>query len=151
MRMKKLLHAVIYCLPKQKVIVGILFLLGLLAVPNKQLLAQVNGLITEKATGRQLEGVNVAVKNEKTGTTTNNAGRFLIKVDNPQKAILVFSLVGYKSVEVQLLGKTVIDVQMEDSTVMMESVVINALGFETKRDKLGYANSKINGDQVCFT
>jgi hypothetical protein len=38
---------------------------------------------------------------------------------------------------------------MEDSSITMQSVVVNALGFETQRDKLGYSSSKINGDQVA--
>ncbi len=147
--MKKLLHAAIYCFPKNKVIVAILSLLGLLVFPTKQVSAQISGLITEKTSGKQLEGVNVTVKSENAGTTTNNTGRYLIKVNNPQKAVLVFSLVGYKTIEVPLRGRTVVDAEMEDSTVMMQSVVVTALGFETQRDKLGYSSAKINGDQVA--
>ncbi len=96
-----------------------------------------------------MEGVSVVIKNEKTGTTTNNVGRFLLKVDNPQKAILVFSLVGYKSIEEPLNGRPVVNVEMEDSSIMMQSVVVTALGFEAQRDKLGYSSSKINGEQVA--
>jgi TonB-linked SusC/RagA family outer membrane protein len=148
--MNKLLCPVIhYTLLKIRSFTGVIALLGILACANTKLTAQVSGLVLEKATGRPLEGVNVAVKNGKTGTATNNVGRYLIKVDNPQQTVLVFSLTGYKSIEVSLKGRAAVDVEMEDSTVMLQSVVVNALGFETKRDKLGYANSKINGDQVA--
>src|SRR5258705_10830904 len=39
--------------------------------------------------------------------------------------------------------------EMEDSSITMQSVVVTALGFETQRDKLGYSSSKINGEQVA--
>src|SRR5258705_3715998 len=149
MRMKKLSCPAIYPFFKTKLTAAIFFFLGLLVFPNKQSSAQTNGLVIEKTTGRPLEGVNVTIKNEKTGTTTNSAGRYLLKVDDPQKAILVFSLVGYRSVEEPLNGRTVINVELEDSAVMMQSVVVTALGFETQRDKLGYSSAKINGDQVA--
>ena len=149
MRMKKIVSSTIYTSSKNRVFVGIIFFIGFLVFPNRQLLAQTSGLVIEKATSRPLEGVSVVVKNEKTGTITNNAGRFLIKVDNPQKTILVFSLVGYKSIEEPLNGRTTINVELEDSSVMLQSVVVTALGFETQRDKLGYSSAKINGDQVA--
>ncbi len=150
MRMKKLVCPLInYSSQKISVFTGIIFFIGFLIFPNKQLVAQNNGLVIEKTTGRPLEGVSVVVKNEKTGTATNNEGRYLIKVDNPQKAILVFSLVGYKSIEEPLNGRTVIDVELEEASVTLQSVVVTALGFETQRDKLGYSSSKINGDQVA--
>ena len=149
MRMKKLAASANFVFPSKTVFVGIIFSMVLLGFPSKHLSAQTSGLVIEKTTGRPLEGVSVTVKNEKTGTPTNNVGRYLIKVDNPQKAILVFSLVGYKSMEEPINGRTVINVEMEDSSVTMQSVVISALGFEVQRDKLGYSSSKINGDQVA--
>ncbi len=149
MRMKKLLGSIIYTFPSKKVLVGITFFVGLLVFSNKQLSAQTSGSVIEKGTGRPLEGVSITVKDEKTGSTTNSVGRYLIKVDNPQKAILVFSLVGYKSIEETLKGRTTLDISLEDSTVMMQSVVVTALGFEVQRDKLGYATTKITGEAIA--
>ncbi len=149
MRMKKLLRSAICAFPQIRVFIGISFFISLLVLPSRQLSAQTSGLVTEKATGRPLEGVSVIVKNEKSGTSTNNVGRFLLKVDNPQKAILVFTLVGYKTIEEPVNGRTVINLELEDSSVTMQSVVVTALGFEAKKDKLGYSSSKINGDQVA--
>jgi TonB-linked SusC/RagA family outer membrane protein len=111
--------------------------------------AQINGLVTEKSTGKPLEGVNVTIKNQTGGTRTNAVGRYLLKASNPQNAVLVFSFVGYKSVEVANNASNTVNVALEDSSVMMQSVVVTALGFETNKDKLGYATSKINGDQLA--
>lgn len=127
----------------------ILFLIAAFIFSHTCLSAQVSGLVTEKTTGRPLEGVNVTLKNENTGTITNNAGRFLVKTNNPQTAVLVFSFIGYKSIEEPIKGRTTINIEMEDSSVTMQSVVVTALGFETQRDKLGYSSAKVNGDQVA--
>lgn len=126
-----------------------LLLTCVLVISYNQLSAQVSGLVTEKNTGRPLEGVTVTLKNENTGTATNNAGRFLIKTNNPQTAVLVFSFIGYRSIEEPVRGRTTINIQLEDSSITMQSVVVTALGFETQRDKLGYSSAKINGDQAA--
>jgi TonB-linked SusC/RagA family outer membrane protein len=147
--MRKLVSSAISSCPTIRLFAGMIFFAGLMVYPQHQVFAQTNGQVIEKASGRPLEGVSVAVKDQKNGTATNNSGRYLLKVDNPQKAVLVFSLVGYKSVEEPINGRTVINIELEDSTVMMQSVVVTALGFETQRDKLGYSSSKINGDQVA--
>ena len=130
-------------------VVLILFI-GFFMLPNSSLLAQTSGLVTDKATGKPLEGVSVMVKTAQKGTNTNSVGRYLITADNPQNAILVFSLVGFKTIEEPIKGKTTINVELEEgSSVNMQSVVVTALGFETQRDKLGYSTSKINGDQIA--
>ena len=147
--MKKLISSTICRFPKTGGFVSIVFFIGLLVSPTTNLWAQTSGLVTEKKTGRPLEGVSVAVKNEKNVEVTNKAGRFLVKVDNPQKAILVFTLVGYKSVEERLNGRTTLNIEMEDSSVVMQSVVITALGFEANKDRLGYATNKITGEKVA--
>ena len=143
--MKKLLNSGILSFSK----INVFLLTGLLLLTNSHLFSQTSGMVTEKNTGRPLEGVTVAVKHDKSATATNSTGRYLLKIDDPKNAVLVFSLVGYKMIEVSVNGKTSINVEMEDSTVMMQSVVVNALGFETQRDKLGYSSSKVNGAQVA--
>src|SRR5712671_8064000 len=114
--MKKLTRLAAWHSQKRRLFTCFFLFTGLLFLLGTQLSAQVNGLVVEKSSGRPLEGVSVTIKNEKTGTTTNNMGRFQLKVDNPQKAILVFSLVGYKSIEEPLNGRPVVNAEMEDSS-----------------------------------
>ncbi len=149
MRMKNLFDSTISLVLKANVFIGRLFLTASLVFSHNPVSAQISGLVTEKTTGKPLEGVSVTIKNETTGTITNNVGRFLIKANNPQTAVLVFSLIGYKPIEEPLKGRTSISVELEDSSVMMQSVVVTALGFEAQKDKLGYSSSKINGEQVA--
>lgn len=147
--MKKNVSLSIPSYPSIHLLIALALILGLSFLPLAHLRAQTSGIVTERSSGRPLEGVTVAIKNDKGGTATNNAGRYVLQVPNPQNAVLVFSLVGYKTIEVPVKGKAVINAEMEDSSVTMQSVVVNALGFETQRDKLGYASSKITGVQVA--
>lgn len=126
------------------------FLLWMTALGASQSLsAQVSGLVTEKSSGKPLEGVSVSSAMQKRGTRTNAVGRYLLKVENLQQDQLVFSMVGFKTVVVPINGRSSVDIALEDSSVMMQSVVVTALGFETQRDKLGYSTAKITGDQVA--
>lgn len=146
--MKTLFDSTARLVSKTNALARVLILTSSLILSNNYLSAQVSGLVTEKSTGRPLEGLNVTLKNENAGTTTNNAGRYLIKTNTPQTAVLVFSFIGYKSIEEPIKGRTTINIEMEDSSITMQSVVVTALGFETQRDKLGYSSAKVNGDQV---
>ena len=111
--------------------------------------AQLSGVVTEKSSGKPLEGVSVVIKSPKSGTITNIEGRYLLKISDPEKTVVVYSLVGYKSVTEIIRGRKTINIELEDSTVSMQNVVVTALGFEAQRDKLGYSNSKITGEQVA--
>jgi len=148
LRMKKLLDSTALPVSAKTVLPAILLTVCLFLFLHP-VSAQVSGLVTEKNTGKPLEGVSVTVKNESGGTSTNATGRFLLQKANPQTAILVFSFTGYKSIEEPVRGRTSINMELEDSSITMQSVVVTALGFETQRDKLGYSSSKINGDQIA--
>lgn len=82
---------------------------------------QVSGLVTGAQGGGEV-GVTIVVKeNPATGTTTDSKGYYSIKVPSAD-ATLIFSYLGYKTVEIPVSGRTRIDVQMqEDATEVDES------------------------------
>ena len=72
---------------------------------------QVSGLVTGAQGGGEV-GVTIVVKeNPATGTTTDSKGYYSIKVPSAD-ATLIFSYLGYKTVEIPVSGRTRIDVQM---------------------------------------
>ena len=85
----------------------------------------VNGLVVESE-GFALPGVSVHVKGTSTGTETDFDGKYSIKV--PAGAVLEFSYIGMIKQTVTVGDKTVIDVQMEESTASLEEVVIVGYG-----------------------
>lgn len=112
------------------------------------MLASISGTITDE-NGQPFPGVNVVVKGTSTGTTTDTNGKYSLTVEN-ESATLVFSFVGYKTIEIALAGRTLIDVAMEADIQSLDEVVVTALGIERSAKSLGYATSKVNSDQLTI-
>jgi len=91
----------------------------------------VTGVVTEAGTGEPLPGVNVVVKGTDTGAATDFDGKYSIKVNKGQT--LVFSFLGYDTVERKVGDSNVINVQLKEGGDVLETVVINALGVEVKK------------------
>jgi len=111
--------------------------------------ATITGTITDKLTGAPLEVVTVVNKQTQKSTATNAAGKFSIEVDNPATDVLVFTYIGYQTVEEKVSGRTTINLQLEPTSTELQEVSVNALGFVVAKDKLGYASSKVEGTQIA--
>lgn len=105
---------------------------------------QVTGKVTSAA-GEALAGVSVAIKNSTVGTTTDAKGAYSISV--PEEATLVFSSVGFVTVEEKLNGRSVINVTLQPSAQSMNEVVVVGYGTQKKRDLTGSVSS-VKGDEV---
>ncbi|MBN1986912.1 MAG: carboxypeptidase-like regulatory domain-containing protein, partial [Prolixibacteraceae bacterium] len=70
----------------------------------------VTGTVTSAADGVALPGLSVLQKGTNNGTITNADGNYSINV--PRDAILVFSFVGFRPLEVEVQGRNTIDVVM---------------------------------------
>lgn len=79
-----------------------------------------------------LSGVTVLVKGTSKGTQTDANGRFSLTV-NPQD-ILVFSYVGFKTVEIAVNNQATLIVRLEEDTMQLKEVVLNA-GYYTVKEK----------------
>ncbi|HEY8510731.1 MAG TPA: SusC/RagA family TonB-linked outer membrane protein [Cyclobacteriaceae bacterium] len=114
--------------------------------PNAPALVGVNGRVTDE-TGSPFPGVNVVVKGTAIGTSTDSDGRYSLDVPN-ESSVLVFSFVGYGTVEVTVGGRTVIDVSMSPDVRSLQEVVVTALGVEKESKKLGYAATSVQTDEL---
>ena len=91
----------------------------------------VSGTITDGTLDSEFPGAAVAVKGTSIGAIADLDGRYSLVVPS-KESVLVFSFMGYKTVEVTVGDRTVIDVTMyEDSEVVEEAVVI-AYGTQNK-------------------
>ena len=84
-----------------------------------------------------LIGVNVVVKGTTTGTTTGVDGNYSIKVAENQT--LVFSYLGYTTVEESVGKRTAINVKMNEEATQLGAVEIVNIGYgtTTRRDLTG--------------
>jgi TonB-dependent SusC/RagA subfamily outer membrane receptor len=117
---------------------GLFLILALMLTSN--LLAQekktISGTVKDKS-GMTMPGVYVIIKNTSTGTITNAEGNFSIAVPNMQ-AVVVFSSIGYKSIEniaLNVNGKTM--VMEESEATKIDEVVVIGYGTAKRKDLTG--------------
>lgn len=97
--------------------------------------------------GSPLSGVSVAIEGMGGGTVTDATGRYRLSIPAGAQR-LVFTSIGYDRHVEQVGTRTSIDVTMTPSSLQMDEIVVDALGFERKADALGYSTSQIGGAQV---
>ncbi|MCF8357459.1 MAG: TonB-dependent receptor [Prolixibacteraceae bacterium] len=112
-------------------------IIGFLLVTSA-LMAQVSvtGKVTEEG-GEAIPGVTVVVKGTTTGSITDIDGNYTIEVNDPQSDALIFSFVGLKTREIEINGRSVINVTMEEGTEYLDEVVAIGYGSVQKRDLTG--------------
>ena len=96
--------------------------------------------------GDVLVGATIKVKGESEGTVANVNGEFLLLV-NPD-ATLVVSFLGYESVEVPVSGKTDFKIVLQEDAVMLDDVIVTALGIEKKASSLSYSAMQLKSDEL---
>ena len=89
----------------------------------------------------------VPVKGTTIGAITDVNGKYSLTV--PQNATtLVFSYIGMKKQEVEIGGRTVIDVVMEPDLLGLNEVVVTAFGIKRQAKELGVATAQVSDKQL---
>jgi TonB-dependent starch-binding outer membrane protein SusC len=115
-------------------------------LPEAPLLATITGTVTDAATQQPLPGVNIIIKGTTKGTTSDADGKFALDADGTD--ILIFSFIGFKSVETPVGDRTVIDVTMEGDVKALGEVVINA-GYWNVTDRERTGNiAKVTAEEI---
>ena len=98
-------------------------------------------------TGSPLPGVNVSVKGTTRGVATDVSGNFSLNISNDDK-LLLFSFVGYRSIEQSIGNQSVINVSLSSENQSLNEVIITAQGISKDKKSLGYAATSINSDEI---
>ncbi|MDO4755972.1 MAG: carboxypeptidase-like regulatory domain-containing protein, partial [Parabacteroides sp.] len=89
-------------------------------------------------TGFELPGVNVVVKGTTVGTMTLGDGTYTLSdIPGGAKAVIEFSYIGFKPMEVVVGNQKVINVTMVEDSEQLEEVVVVAYGTAKKKDLTG--------------
>lgn len=91
----------------------------------------VSGLVTDTK-GIPLAGVNVVVESRNVGAISDMDGSFSLQAGPTD--VLVFSMVGFKSITVPIAGREEVIVQLEEDVTVLGEVVLNA-GYYTVSEK----------------
>lgn len=106
--------------------------------------------VTGKVTGNKGQpaiGVSITEKGRDNGTTSSENGAFKITV-NSGNAILVFTSIGYETLEVNIDNKPSLDVVLKESVGNLSEVVVTALGIQRKAKSLTYSTQIVKGDDL---
>src|SRR5665647_606052 len=113
-----------------------LFLVGV-GLVNAQS-KSVSGKVFSAEDGQPIIGATVMVKGTTVGTITNTDGGFTISLQGNAKNLLV-SYVGMKTVDIEAKNDMV--VKLESDALVMNELVVTALGISREKKSLGYAVS----------
>ena len=95
--------------------------------------------------GMPLPGASVVIKGTTNGTITDFDGLYNISVD--QNDIIIFSYVGFKTIEVAVNGQKTINIQLIEDAAKLDEVVVIGYG-TTKRKDLTGAISSIKSEEI---
>lgn len=101
---------------------------------------QINGLVKDATSGEPLIGCSVSAKGTSSGTVTDLDGKFSIEVTDAT-SVLVFSYVGYKTLEITVGNQTNLVVNLELDGQELAQVVVIGYGTTSTKDITGAAKS----------
>ena len=95
--------------------------------PITEAVTEVSGQVLD-VDGEPLAGVNIRVKDKLIGTTTDGNGMFSLSIKQDPPLILVFSIVGFQTEEIDISNSNISDleVRMQEQTFLGEEVVVSA-------------------------
>ncbi len=109
----------------------------------------ISGRVTDGENSEPLPGVNVLAKGTTTGTVTDVDGQYRLTVAD-EVTTLVFSSIGYVTQEVEVNGRSTIDLVLSTDVQSLSEVVVIGYGTKAKRD-ITTAISSIESEQVTQT
>ncbi|MEQ8474037.1 MAG: TonB-dependent receptor [Marinoscillum sp.] len=115
---------------------GLVMLLSLLGISPLFAQQTVRGTVTSDDDGTGLPGVSVVVKGTTNGAITDMDGNYSINVPTDNQ-ILVYSFVGFKAQEIDVAGRSTVDVSLSEDLQQLEEVVVVGYGTQKKSDITG--------------
>lgn len=110
----------------------------------------VKGKVTDNE-GLEVIGANITVKGQNgVGTISDLNGEYTLKVDNADKAVLVFSFIGMRTQEVPVKGDKQINVTLQPDNQLLDEVVVIGYGTTTRKDLTGSVVS-VKSDELMET
>lgn len=105
----------------------------------------VKGTVSDASSGDSMPAASVVLKGTRTGTVADIDGAYSLTV--PSNGTLVFSSIGYKTLEVAVNGRGTIDVALEPDAESLSDVLVVAYGTAKKESFTGSAQT-IKSDQI---
>jgi TonB-linked SusC/RagA family outer membrane protein len=127
----------------KKLILGCFLLVLCVAARAQE--RSISGRVTAKEDGNPLPGVSVVVQGTTNGTVTDTDGRYAISV-SAEGAVLVFSFIGMKSLEIPIGDRTTINAILSTDVTELSEIVVTGVSVGTSTKKLGFSVGKVGSE-----
>lgn len=99
---------------------------------------EIRGTVTS-SDGDRLKGVAVRVQGTDVRTVTGRDGRYSIRA--PADGVVIFSLIGYRALGLDIGGRTTVDVVMEQAIAVLGEVIVTGYTAQRRADITGAVSS----------
>ncbi|MDN4753707.1 SusC/RagA family TonB-linked outer membrane protein [Porphyromonadaceae bacterium W3.11] len=105
----------------------------------------ISGVVVD-AQKEKLPGVKINVKGTSRGGITDLDGNFNLRV-KPNEKVLIFSFIGYKTVELDITKGSIFEVVMYDDTKLLDEIVVT--GYQTiSKERATGSFALVNSDDI---
>ncbi len=128
---------------KAKLFLSTMFLLLAVAVSAQNV--TVRGTVKDATTGEAIPFAAILVKGTSNGVATDANGEYTISV--PSRATLVFSSIGYLNEEIEVGGRSIVDVELNPDAEALDETIVVAYGVQKKSSFTGSA-TQLSGEKL---
>ncbi|MBN1144358.1 MAG: SusC/RagA family TonB-linked outer membrane protein, partial [Bacteroidales bacterium] len=107
---------------------------------------QIKGTVTSAEDGSPVPGAYVLIKGTNTGAATDVDGKYVVSA--PANATLVFSSIGMLTQEIEVNGRTVIDVVFESEALEMDEIIVSAVAAGTPKKKMSVSVTRVGTESL---
>lgn len=107
---------------------------------------QITGTISSSEDGQPIPGVSIQVKGTTIGVVTDLQGKYTINVPTTATTLVV-SFLGFRTQEIEIQGRQVINLQLDFDVLDLEEIVVVGYGVQSKRDVSG-AIATVKGESI---
>ena len=125
---------------KKQLLFIVLFIAGCFLAQAQR---TITGTVTNIKDGTVMSGVSVQIKGSNTTTQTDGRGGYTLSAV-PANASLLFSFVGFKTLETKTGSGNTLSIQLEEESKQLTEVIVTANAVKREAKSLGYATSTIN-------
>lgn len=108
----------------------------------------VRGKLVDSAERKPLPGTTITAKGSTIGTVTDAQGLYQITVSD-KNTVLVYSAVGFQTLERTVGNQEVIDIELVADTKQLSEVVVTAAGIKRDKNALGYSVSTLDATKLA--
>jgi TonB-linked SusC/RagA family outer membrane protein len=107
----------------------------------------ITGNVTSSEDGSGIPGVSVVVKGTTVGAVTDVNGNYTLTVP-ADATTLIFSFIGMRTQEVEIAGRTTINLVMDPDVITMEEFVVTGVAGATPRNKLSVTVDRVTSETL---